>query len=118
MVLIVIGLEDIPALPFAGLRYALAFLCLLPFALRGGLVAKLRRLSKIKKIGHSGTLDPMATGVLPVFLGRNATKTIEHFMAGDISMDFTYDGVYDGVFFRLHVSLNVGGVFQAVCFHA
>jgi drug/metabolite transporter (DMT)-like permease len=44
-VLIVIGLEDIPALPFAGLRYTLAFLCLLPFALRGGLVAKLRRLS-------------------------------------------------------------------------
>ena len=44
-VLIVIGLEDIPALPFAGLRYTLAFLCLLPFALRGGLVSKLRRLS-------------------------------------------------------------------------
>jgi drug/metabolite transporter (DMT)-like permease len=43
-VLIVIGLEDIPALPFAGLRYTLAFLCLLPFALRGGLVSKLRRL--------------------------------------------------------------------------
>jgi drug/metabolite transporter (DMT)-like permease len=44
-VLIVIGLEDIPALPFAGLRYTLAFLCLLPFALRGGLVSQLRRLS-------------------------------------------------------------------------
>jgi len=44
-VLIVIGLEDMPALPFAGLRYTLAFLCLLPFALRGGLVSKLRRLS-------------------------------------------------------------------------
>ena len=43
-VLIVIGLEDMPALPFAGLRYTLAFLCLLPFALRGGLVSKLRRL--------------------------------------------------------------------------
>jgi drug/metabolite transporter (DMT)-like permease len=33
-VLIKFGLEDIPALTFAGLRYALAFLCLLPFALR------------------------------------------------------------------------------------
>jgi drug/metabolite transporter (DMT)-like permease len=43
-VLIVIGLEEMPALPFAGLRYALAFLCLLPFALRRGLVSKLRRL--------------------------------------------------------------------------
>jgi drug/metabolite transporter (DMT)-like permease len=33
-VLIKIGLRDLPALPFAGLRYALAFLCLLPLALR------------------------------------------------------------------------------------
>ncbi|MBN2057304.1 MAG: tRNA pseudouridine(55) synthase TruB [Candidatus Saganbacteria bacterium] len=46
-------------------------------------VAKLRRLTSIKKIGHSGTLDPMATGVLPVFIGRQATRYIEHFMSGD-----------------------------------
>lgn len=39
-------------------------------------VAKLRRILKIKKIGHGGTLDPMATGVLPIFIG-NATKIIE-----------------------------------------
>jgi drug/metabolite transporter (DMT)-like permease len=44
-VLIKIGLEDIPALPFAGLRYTLAFLCLLPFAVRSGQLASLRRLS-------------------------------------------------------------------------
>ena len=31
-------------------------------------VAKLRGMLKLKKIGHAGTLDPMATGVLPVFL--------------------------------------------------
>jgi len=36
-------------------------------------VAKLRGLSKTKKIGHSGTLDPMATGVLPLFFS-SATK--------------------------------------------
>lgn len=35
-------------------------------------VAKLRGMLKLKKIGHAGTLDPMATGVLPVFLGRAA----------------------------------------------
>src|SRR3970040_477008 len=35
-VLIKIGLADIPALTFAGLRYFLAFLCLLPFGLRAG----------------------------------------------------------------------------------
>lgn len=35
-------------------------------------VAVLRRLSKEKKIGHTGTLDPLATGVLPLLLGRAA----------------------------------------------
>ena len=39
-------------------------------------VKKLRGMLKIKKIGHAGTLDPMATGVLPVFLG-NATKACD-----------------------------------------
>lgn len=36
-------------------------------------VAKLRGILKIRKIGHGGTLDPLATGVLPVFIG-GATK--------------------------------------------
>lgn len=33
-------------------------------------VAVLRGLAHEKKIGHTGTLDPMATGVLPILLGR------------------------------------------------
>ena len=41
-------------------------------------IAKLRGALKIKKIGHGGTLDPMATGVLPVFIGR-ATRAVEFF---------------------------------------
>jgi tRNA pseudouridine55 synthase len=45
-------------------------------------VAKIRGLSGVRKVGHSGTLDPMATGVLPVFLGK-ATKAVQHFMGGD-----------------------------------
>lgn len=45
-------------------------------------VAKIRSLSRVKKVGHSGTLDPMATGVLPVFLGR-ATKSVQHFVSGN-----------------------------------
>jgi drug/metabolite transporter (DMT)-like permease len=45
-VLIKMGLEDIPALTFAGLRYSLAFLCLLPFALRPASLAPLRCLSR------------------------------------------------------------------------
>ncbi len=39
-------------------------------------VAKLRRLLKTKKIGHAGTLDPMADGVLPVAIGR-ATRLLQ-----------------------------------------
>ena len=35
-------------------------------------IASLRKISGIKRIGHGGTLDPMATGVLPVFFGRTA----------------------------------------------
>jgi tRNA pseudouridine55 synthase len=38
-------------------------------------VARVRRLLKIKKVGHTGTLDPFATGVLPVAVGE-ATKAI------------------------------------------
>lgn len=39
-------------------------------------IAKLRGILKIKRLGHAGTLDPMATGVLPVFVGR-ATKACD-----------------------------------------
>ena len=38
--------------------------------------AKLRGILREKRIGHAGTLDPMATGVLPVFVGR-ATKAVQ-----------------------------------------
>ena len=41
-------------------------------------MAKLRGALKIKRIGHGGTLDPMATGVLPVFIGR-ATRAAEFY---------------------------------------
>ena len=40
-------------------------------------VARLRRVTKIKQIGHTGTLDPFATGVLPVCIGK-ATRLIEY----------------------------------------
>jgi len=41
-------------------------------------IARLRRVYKIKKVGHMGTLDPLAEGVLPVCLGV-ATRLIEYF---------------------------------------
>ena len=42
------------------------------------MTARLRRVFNTRRIGHGGTLDPMATGVLPVFVGR-ATRGVEFF---------------------------------------
>ncbi len=44
--------------------------------------AKLRGILREKRVGHAGTLDPMATGVLPVFIGR-ATRAVEFADKGD-----------------------------------
>jgi tRNA pseudouridine55 synthase len=44
-----------------------------------GVVARIKRLSGEKRVGHAGTLDPAATGVLPVCLGR-ATRVVEYIM--------------------------------------
>ncbi len=44
-------------------------------------VAKLRRIVGQKRVGHGGTLDPAATGVLPVALGE-ATKLLSHLVEG------------------------------------
>lgn len=44
--------------------------------------AKLRGVFHEKRVGHGGTLDPMATGVLPVFVGR-ATRAVEFFEHAD-----------------------------------
>ena len=45
-------------------------------------VAIMRRLFRTRKVGHTGTLDPMATGVLPILLGR-AAKAAEYLTAED-----------------------------------
>jgi len=44
--------------------------------------AKLRGMYHEKRVGHAGTLDPMATGVLPVFIGR-ATRAVEFASEGE-----------------------------------
>ncbi len=44
------------------------------------LVGLVRRLSATKRVGHGGTLDPFASGVLPIFLGR-ATRVVEFHLA-------------------------------------
>src|SRR6266480_713569 len=40
-------------------------------------VALVRRLAATRRVGHGGTLDPFASGVLPLFLGR-ATRVVEY----------------------------------------
>ncbi len=47
-------------------------------------VAAIRKITNIKKIGHTGTLDPLATGVLPVLVGR-ATSLCDYLLTADKS---------------------------------
>src|ERR1700691_2806261 len=51
-------------------------------------VGAVRRLLDAAKAGHGGTLDPLATGVLPVALGE-ATKTVSYAMEGVKRYGFT-----------------------------
>ena len=44
--------------------------------------AKLRGVFQERRVGHGGTLDPMATGVLPIFLGR-ATRAVSFFESAE-----------------------------------
>ena len=46
------------------------------------IVSRIRRILGIKKVGHAGTLDPFATGLLIVCVGRPATRLISLFMEG------------------------------------
>ena len=45
-------------------------------------VAKIRGITRIKKVGHTGTLDPFATGTLPLAVGR-ATRLTSYYQASD-----------------------------------
>jgi len=51
-------------------------------------VGRVRRLFNAQKAGHAGTLDPLATGVLPIALGE-ATKTVPFLMDADKTYRFT-----------------------------
>jgi tRNA pseudouridine55 synthase len=49
-------------------------------------VNRMRRLANTRRVGHLGTLDPMATGVLPLVLGR-ATRLAQFFSSGEKTYD-------------------------------
>jgi tRNA pseudouridine55 synthase len=51
-------------------------------------VGRVRRILDARKVGHGGTLDPLATGLLPIALGE-ATKTVAYVMDGRKSYRFT-----------------------------
>lgn len=51
-------------------------------------VSRVRRLAGTRKVGHAGTLDPMATGVLVLGIGR-ATRLLGHLVAGEKAYDAT-----------------------------
>jgi len=53
-------------------------------------VAKLRRLTGVKRIGHAGTLDPFATGLLIVGVGREATREMQKL----VGLDKTYEATF------------------------
>ena len=52
-------------------------------------VARVRRLAGTRKVGHAGTLDPMATGVLAVGINR-ATRLLGHQMVTEKGYDLNY----------------------------
>lgn len=52
------------------------------------IVAQVRRLSGIKKVGHAGTLDPEAEGLLVVLLGKEYTKQAEKYSKLDKTYEF------------------------------
>ncbi len=77
-------------------------------------VKKLRNISQIKKIGHAGTLDPLATGVLIVCYGKY-TKKIEEiqamgkaysgtFIIGQTTPSFDRETEVDGIYPTKHIT--------------
>ncbi len=56
-----------------------------------GVIARLRKITGIKKIGHAGTLDPFATGLLIVAIGRGATREIDKY----VKLDKEYEALID-----------------------
>ncbi len=87
-VLVKIGLKDIPALPFAGLRYTLAFVALLPFALRGG------RLRALRHVSAGGWLRLAALGLLYYAITQGTQfVALDHLPAVTLSLMLNFSAV-------------------------
>ncbi|MDR1135660.1 MAG: tRNA pseudouridine(55) synthase TruB [Clostridiales Family XIII bacterium] len=88
-------------------------------------VGYMRRLLKIKKIGHTGTLDPMAAGVLPLCVGRG-TRIVEYLIEDnkryrcELRLGLTTDtldvwGVKTGGRGDIAAALSESAIIDAVC---
>lgn len=86
-----------------------------------GAVARVKKAAKEKRVGHTGTLDPMATGVLPVLLGR-ATALSSLLLDADKSYTATVrlgvltdtDDITGTVLEEKPVSVTADGLWEAV----
>jgi tRNA pseudouridine55 synthase len=85
-------------------------------------VGKMRRIAKTKKIGHLGTLDPIATGVLPLVIGR-ATRLAQFYTRSDKIYEGlvrfgwstnTYDRAGEPTSSRIEFTLDPGGLEAAL----
>ena len=72
--------------------------------------SRLRKIFGEKKVGHAGTLDPLATGVLPVMIG-GATKFLSHLPEHDKGAEFVLGKTTD----TLDITGNVTGEFPVNC---
>ena len=85
------------------------------------IVAIIRRAAKTKKVGHTGTLDPDATGVLPICLGR-ATKLAEYLASADktyvaeviLGIETNTGDISGEVIVKKPVNLDEGAIAEAV----
>jgi uncharacterized membrane protein len=87
-VLIKIGLSSIPALTFAGLRYSLAFVCLLPLLLRPAELSVLRRLP------FSAWLRLLALGLLYYTLTQGRYCRLAHLPAVTVSLYYNFSPIF------------------------
>ncbi|MFI3225941.1 MAG: tRNA pseudouridine(55) synthase TruB [Clostridia bacterium] len=84
-------------------------------------IAKLRGMLKMRKMGHSGTLDPMATGILPIFLG-NATRASDFHGATEkeyvatfkLGIETTTEDIWGEIINTQPVDINVESVCKVV----
>ena len=85
-------------------------------------VSKMRRIARTKKIGHLGTLDPIATGVLPLVLER-ATRLAQFYVRSDKIYESvvrfgwstnTYDRAGEATSEKMEVEIDAGELERAL----